>query len=157
MIYKYLIFIAYFSICSAANYRLVSYVYTIHQTNFDIDGKSDCNLFKETSFEAIKANSPGASCTAGGDHVHCRINNPIQCTDLETMCIGDLVGGRCGNQKVEVGDCCYGLFDTHGTGQKEVNEPCSFLCANLPELGNKYHGCKTCGCYHGMYISGSDC
>ena len=157
MIYKYLILIAYLSVCRAANYKLVSYVYTIRTRDFDIDGKSDCNLFSETSFETIKVNSPGARCTAGGDHVHCRIDNPITCTDLETMCRGDLVGGHCGNQKVEVGECCYGIIDTYGTGKKEIEGACSFLCAGLPDLGTTYHGCKTCGCYHGMWVSGSDC
>jgi hypothetical protein len=157
MIYKYLILIIYFAVCSATNYRLVSYVYTIHQPSFDIEGKSNCKLFKETSLETIKANSPGASCTAGGTHVHCIFNNPVECTDVAAACIGDLEGGKCGNQKVEVGECCYGLIDTYGTGEKAADGSCAFACAGLPELGTKYHGCKTCGCYHGMYVSGSDC
>lgn len=157
MIYKYLIFIAYLSICRAANYKLVSYVYTIHQSNFDIEGKTDCNLFKETSFETIKANSPGATCTTGGNHVHCIFNNPVECTDVATACKGNLVGGKCGNQKVEVQECCYGIIDVYGTGEKVEQGPCKTLCAGLPDLGSKYHGCKTCGCYHGRYVSGTDC
>jgi hypothetical protein len=157
MIYKYLILIAYLSVCRAANYRLVTYVYTIRQPDFDIEGQSNCNLFKETSLETIKVNSPGAGCTAGGDHVHCRIDNPITCTDLETMCKGDLSGGHCGKQKIEVGDCCYGIFDLHGTGQRASEESCPIACFGLEGFGTTYHACKTCGCYHGMYISGSDC
>jgi hypothetical protein len=157
MIYKYLILITYFAVCSAANYRLVTYVYTIHQSSFDIEGKSDCNLFKETSLETIKANSPGASCTAGGTHVHCIFNNPVECTNVAAACKGNLVGGKCGTQKVEVQECCYGLIDLQGTGEKAEHGACKPLCVGLPELGTKYHGCKTCGCYHGMHVSGSDC
>jgi hypothetical protein len=157
MIYKYLILIAYFSVCRAANYRLVTYVYTIHQSNFDINGKSDCNLFTETSFETIKVNSPGARCTAGSDHVHCIIDNPITCTDLATMCKGNLIGGRCGNQEVKIQQCCYGLIDLGGTGIKESTEPCNPGCFGLKDFGSYYHACKTCGCYHGRTISKDDC
>jgi hypothetical protein len=157
MIYKYLILIAYLFICNAAEITDVSYVYTVHQGSFDVEGKSECHLFAKASLATIKTNSPGASCTSSGSNAHCVFNNPVECTNVAAACKGNLVGGKCGTQKVEVQQCCYGIIDFHGTGIKEAQGSCPAGCIGLKGFGTTYHGCKTCGCYHGRSVSGSDC
>lgn len=148
------IILLYTTYCKAIDYNKITYIYTIDQGSFNIEGSTDCMLTKKTSFSDIVKDNKGISCSEGHKSVNCHFSNTIICTDVARVCKGKLIGGKCGAQEINQKDCCYGIIDVHGTGILGKEGKCSPLCIDMG-IASSILSCKTCSCSYGHTISSS--
>jgi hypothetical protein len=75
----------------AIDYNKISYIYTIEQGSFNIEGSTDCMLTKSTSFSDIVKDNKGLRCTKSHKSVNCVFQNSVICTDVARVCKGRLL------------------------------------------------------------------
>jgi hypothetical protein len=97
------IILLYTTYCKAIDYNKITYIYTIDQGSFNIEGSTDCMLTKKTSFSDIVKDNKGISCSEGHKSVNCHFSNTIICTDVARVCKGKLIGGKCSPLCIDMG------------------------------------------------------